>query len=171
MSKFYEISQNNSGGSFDVDDKVCHRLIIEANSEKEAESIAEDLGCYWDGVDNQQDCSCCGDRWYRSFNDVNIEEINQKWGGSEVSQWQSDSGVDRKHAVEEFKAKYPDAEWLTQPFAEDKYGSVRVLGKIKLRSIEEYAQVMADQYGWTKPDIRIFYKGGEVKEIFSKKVK
>jgi hypothetical protein len=37
---------------------------------------------------------------------------------------------------------------------------------MKMNSIEEYAQVMADLYGWTKPDIRIFYKNGEVKEIF-----
>jgi hypothetical protein len=26
--QFYEISQNNSGGSHIVDDKVCHRLFI-----------------------------------------------------------------------------------------------------------------------------------------------
>lgn len=28
---FYLFSQNNSGGSFIVNDKVCHRLFIEAD--------------------------------------------------------------------------------------------------------------------------------------------
>ena len=171
MSKFYELSQNNSGGSFDVNETLCHRLIIEAESEKEAISIAEDLGCYWDGVDNGNDCPCCGDRWYPSASEIDIENYNHKWKGIEVSEWLTGSAVDRTHAVKDFKAKYPDAEWSTEPHAEDKYGSVRVIGHIKLRSIEEYSQIMADQYGWTTPDIRIFYKNGEVKEIFSKKVK
>jgi hypothetical protein len=30
---FYEFSQNNSGGSFDVNDKLCHVMIIEADTE------------------------------------------------------------------------------------------------------------------------------------------
>lgn len=29
---WYNFTQNNSGGYFDVDDKVCHRLFIEAGS-------------------------------------------------------------------------------------------------------------------------------------------
>jgi hypothetical protein len=42
-------------------------------------------------------------------------------------------------------------------------------GKISFKSIEEYAQYLADEYGWTTPDIRIYYKNGDVKEIFSNK--
>ena len=42
-TKFYEVCQNNSGGSFDVDDKVCRNLYIEAKSEEDATSIAEGL--------------------------------------------------------------------------------------------------------------------------------
>ena len=34
-SKFYEFNQNNSGGFFDVDENVCHRVIIEANNPKQ----------------------------------------------------------------------------------------------------------------------------------------
>ena len=60
--KFYEYSQNNTGGSFTTDDKLCHRLFIEANSSTEADEIAEGLGCYWNGVDEGSDCPCCGDR-------------------------------------------------------------------------------------------------------------
>jgi hypothetical protein len=47
---FYEFRQNNSGGSFDVNDKLCHVMIIEADTEAEAVNKAEELGCYWDDV-------------------------------------------------------------------------------------------------------------------------
>lgn len=70
---FYEFSQNNSGGSFDVTDTLCHRLFIEADSESEAIEKAEELGCYWDGVVKGIDCPCCGDRWYRNPDEV--EEV------------------------------------------------------------------------------------------------
>lgn len=39
---FYEFLQNDSGGRFDVDERVCHRLFIEANSDDEAVSKAEE---------------------------------------------------------------------------------------------------------------------------------
>lgn len=38
-------------------------------------------------------------------------------------------------------------------------------------TVEEVAQYVSDKYGRCKPDARIFYKDGNVKEIFSKKVK
>ena len=47
---WYEFTQNNSGGDFVVDDKVCHRIYIEAGDFREAVIIAERLGCYWNGV-------------------------------------------------------------------------------------------------------------------------
>ena len=61
--KWFEFTQNNSGGRFIVDDKVCHRLLIEAESFNDAVKKAEELGCYWDGVAKGIDCPCCGDRW------------------------------------------------------------------------------------------------------------
>ena len=112
--KWFEFNQNNSGGSFIVNDKVCHRLFIEAKSFDDAVEKAEELGCYWDGVINGVDCPCCGDRW---------------------SCW-DDEPIDLKN-----------------------------------NSIEEYAQVLADKYGLTTPDIRIYYDDGKVKEIFSNRFK
>lgn len=48
----------------------------------------------------------------------------------------------------------------------DKYGNFRsYTGSISIASIEEYAQYMANTYGWTTPDARIFYKDGHIKEI------
>jgi hypothetical protein len=62
---FYSFGQNNSGGSFQSDKNgLTHWVIIEADCADEANSKAEDLGIYFNGCDNDRDCSCCGDRWY-----------------------------------------------------------------------------------------------------------
>lgn len=114
---FYEFSQNNSGGSFDVDNKVCHRLFIEAPNAEAANDIAESLGVYFDGFG---DCPCCGNRWYEA------DEYN----------------------LEEFPKDYGDEVFV---------------------DIEQYAQFLADKYGWTTPDCRIYYANGAVKEIFTQK--
>lgn len=60
---WYEFNQNNSGGSFTVDDQVCHVLYIEADSVNEANHKAIDKGVYFNGFENGIDCYCCGDRW------------------------------------------------------------------------------------------------------------
>lgn len=48
--KWYEFTQNNSGGYFEADENVCHRMLIEASSFDEVIEKAESLGCYWNGV-------------------------------------------------------------------------------------------------------------------------
>ena len=72
---FYELTQNNSFGYFETTETVCHRMIIEADSENQARDKAEDLGCYWDGVDLGVDCECCGDRWYPYFWELNFPKV------------------------------------------------------------------------------------------------
>jgi hypothetical protein len=64
MTKFYHYDQNNSGGSFEVNDNVSYNVFIEANSASEADARAEEIGIYFDGCDKDMDCPCCGDRWY-----------------------------------------------------------------------------------------------------------
>lgn len=168
-TQFYELTQNNSGGSHDCDETVCHRLIIEATSVEDAINKAEDLGCYWDGVDKDIDCSCCGDRWYQPYSPIDIDNMNTKWGGYEVGEYlEKSDNIDE--ALESFKSKYPDAKWSEEPKVIDKYGSQKITGKIEIDSIERYAQVVANEYGgWTSPDTRIFYKNGQVTEIFCNK--
>ena len=62
---FYLFNQNNSGGDFITDDKVCRYVIIESDNTDIANDIAESKGIYFDGCDADIDCPCCGDRWHR----------------------------------------------------------------------------------------------------------
>jgi hypothetical protein len=64
---FYAFNQNNSGGSFIMDDNVAHFVIIEADSVDAACDKAEEVGIYFDGIDKGYDCECCGDRWYQPW--------------------------------------------------------------------------------------------------------
>lgn len=68
-TKFYEYMQNNSGGSFSKSeqDGICEYVIIEALNVEQANTRAEDIGLYFDGCNNGNDCPCCGDRWYRAY--------------------------------------------------------------------------------------------------------
>ena len=65
---FYQFHQNNSGGRNDIDLDIGlgKLLIIEADSDKDANERAIDIGIYFDGVDNEIDCACCGNRWDRA---------------------------------------------------------------------------------------------------------
>lgn len=74
-SNFYEIRQNNSGGSFDKNMPRC--MWIEASSEEEACEIAEEHGVYFDGIEKGIDCHCCGDRWSRPWRSVNLAHIDE----------------------------------------------------------------------------------------------
>lgn len=60
---YYGFSQNNSGGEFEIDDKVTINVWVEANNAREANAKAEEIGIYFDGVNSEMDCECCGDRW------------------------------------------------------------------------------------------------------------
>ena len=66
MSKFFDFRQNNSGGKFHTDAKrgIGISVIIEAEDWRDANDRAEDIGLYFNGCEDDRDCSCCGDRWY-----------------------------------------------------------------------------------------------------------
>ncbi len=72
--RWFNYRQNNSGGSFVKNDDVSINVVIQATSLKEANRIAEDrAGVYFDGVRKGYDCSCCGDRWYRPWEEDGME--------------------------------------------------------------------------------------------------
>jgi hypothetical protein len=66
-AKYFHFSQNNSGGSFQIDDNVAHHVIVQAHTAEEANRRAEDIGIYFDGCNFGRDCPCCGDRWSRQW--------------------------------------------------------------------------------------------------------
>lgn len=143
---FYGYNQNNSGGNFEVDENVCHRLYIEADNADDAYFIAQSKGVYFDGVQGGRDCPCCGDRWYSQDRPITLDygtfpedkalKLAEKYGAQcRVS--------DRQYRSHTHEITFPN--------------------------IEAYAQYLADDYGWTVPDGRIFYKDGTVKEIFKNK--
>lgn len=70
-SKFFEYGQNNSGGSFDIDDGrgIGVKVWIEAFSADDADRRAEAIGIYFDGCSKGMDCDCCGDRWSTTWGD------------------------------------------------------------------------------------------------------
>jgi len=72
--RWFEFRQNNSGGSFIYDHHVGITVYIQAFSPQEANTKAQQIGIYFDGVGEDgydddgepmgRDCPCCGDRWY-----------------------------------------------------------------------------------------------------------
>ena len=71
---FYTFGQNNPGGSFIVDDTVCHYVIIEADDYALANDLAEYKGIYFNGCDDDIDCPCCGDRWSEVYKNDGTDE-------------------------------------------------------------------------------------------------
>lgn len=157
--KFYEFNQNNSGGHFDVDENVCHRVVIEAESASEAESLFEPMI-----LGQSASCSCCGDRWYVDADEINIEEFKEK--GYKVGVYSHyDNPEDRWFKL------YGEFPRLEEPkWGKTIGGSKEFAGKVYFNDVEQYCQFMANSYGWTSPDIRIHKKDGTKVEIFSKKV-
>jgi hypothetical protein len=77
---FYNFAQNNSGGSFIVDDLSAVYIIIEADSPDEANDIAVDeTGIYFNGCNEGSDCPCCGDRWYPAWSDEYADKVPSVW--------------------------------------------------------------------------------------------
>lgn len=92
---FFIWNQNNSGGHFVVDDDLTWRVVIEEETYDLAEYKALTLGVYYDGVADDRDCSCCGDRWYEGeeleWGDQTLEEHLQEY--ADDYGWESPSVI------------------------------------------------------------------------------
>ena len=62
---FYTFYQNNSGGGFDFNlaQGISALVIVEATSTEHALGRSLGIGLYFNGVNAEIDCPCCGDRW------------------------------------------------------------------------------------------------------------
>ena len=80
-TKFYTFNQNNSGGSFVADKKngISEFVIIEALTADDANTRAENIGIYFNGCEDGNDCPCCGDRWYQA-SESDAEKIPSLYG-------------------------------------------------------------------------------------------
>jgi hypothetical protein len=171
-TNLYMYDQNNSGGSFDVDGNLSHRVVIEAESRREASRIAEDLGIYFNGCEEGMDCPCCGDRWYDSPDD--LSEMIEKYGVESKKYY----GISEySGTVEDMEKKYEGYDVRNIKFikagTKDKKGFSssfdQVKGELRFRSVDEYLQFMADEYGWCDPDIIVHYKDGSKKTFTGRK--
>lgn len=95
---FFFFYQNNSGGSFIVNDETTLYMIIEADDADAANARAEDIGIYFDGVEKDIDCACCGDRWYRVHKgDEDLTPSIFECPVAEFSSWSSEVGQPYAH--------------------------------------------------------------------------
>jgi hypothetical protein len=80
-TKFYTFNQNNSGGCFVADKKrgISEFVIIEALNADDANTRAENIGIYFNGCEDGNDCPCCGDRWYQ-VSESDAEKIPSLYG-------------------------------------------------------------------------------------------
>lgn len=61
---YWSFRQNNSGGVFHG---PAVNVVVKADDAAHANLIASGIsGVYFDGCENDVDCPCCGDRWYRA---------------------------------------------------------------------------------------------------------
>ena len=67
---WFTFNQNNSGGYF----HGPRYVLIQANSSVSANAIAEKNDIYFNGCDKGIDCSCCGDRWDRVWQNNGTEK-------------------------------------------------------------------------------------------------
>lgn len=82
MAKFFEFYQNNSGGSFEIDDAagIGTRVWVEAHNANQASRLAEAIGIYFNGCADDRDCGCCGDRWSEAYGDgEETPKINEEY--------------------------------------------------------------------------------------------
>ena len=157
---FYEFDQMNINGKFICNDKICHRLYIQANNEHEAINKAQELGIDFNEFNKN------GYRWEvpSEINLVSRYEIEDAEYEVEVFDWQAKKNKD---LIKIWNKLYGFYNVLQKPILTIKFGKMCAVGKIKLLNIENYAQFFANKYGKTTPDCRIYYANGVIKEIFS----
>lgn len=93
-------------------------------------------------------CHDCGDRWSTAYDKL---EFPLPYGNF--------TEAEAKQISEKYKVEYRPAKKT--------FGDKSRNAEVVFTSIDQYARYMADDYGWTKPDCRIFYANGAILEINS----
>lgn len=166
MSKFYEFTQNNSGGYLDLDDKVTHRIFIEAKSEKQALEKFKPMI-----VSQSPSCPCCGDRWNIDWNEyINLDEINKNAYPVFIYPYYKDPENlwFKKYG---YLPRTEEPKWMKQ-YSLKKFGT-----NITFETLTQYFQFLANEYGEVHkkgdneyPDIRVYLLNGGVDEYFHQQI-
>lgn len=136
---FYTYNQNNSGGKFTFDHRngISLYVIVEAETAKEADEKAEDIGLYFDGA---YDCSCCGNRWH---------EAGGWWGDEEGDQYPS--VFDRPVWEKEEDSPFSSIRWEQRgtPFTYVHFANGDFVGVVRREDGTTYAvRATRDDQGW-----------------------
>lgn len=79
--KFFPFTQNNSGANYEINEPVgiSQKIYIQATNAELANKKAESIGVYFDGVNLDIDCECCGNRWTETtdYDQMNNEELQE----------------------------------------------------------------------------------------------
>jgi hypothetical protein len=78
--KWFNFRQNNSGGSFTVNNDVDAYVIVQAHNADEANQLAQRIGIYFNGVNDGIDCECCGDRWSTIWSNDECTDVPSIYG-------------------------------------------------------------------------------------------
>jgi hypothetical protein len=92
-TRFFFYDQNNTGGSFDVDENVAEYVIIEAFDVEHANQRAQEIGIYFDGCAKGLDCDCCGDRWYPPWDGEGYETEDEAMERVRVTAWRKEHRI------------------------------------------------------------------------------
>ena len=156
---FYEIEQFASNGQYEVNNKVCRVVIIQAESKEQARDIFMPM------IKDSCMCPNCSNRW----NPLYIKQIPLNiWktvGYPAVIEYP----YPENRAVEDYWHEVFDSfPSLSAPRWEGgtMSGMARFVGLIYFNDIEQYAKFIAGGYGKTSPDVRIYYLSGEIIEVY-----
>lgn len=162
--KFYEFAQTMTGAEYVEDGKVCHRVFVEADTVDEACRKAETLGIYFDGVSKGIDPTCTGNWINPDAEDDDWQDCGNRWNRDCVEYGENSFPMEMEVSCahkDEWEPCYGSYELIEAP-TENGCG---LCGKIRVHSIEEYVQALADTESVTFPEARIYYADGTVREF------
>lgn len=147
--KWYEFSQNNSGGDFVEDENLAKFVFIQAKNEKESIKKAKEIGIYFNGVRNGTDCGCCGDRW----SSPDELEFPYRYGTLSINEAMG--------AAKRFGVNFDKTTWRYMGTHEPDPNQFDLI----FESIEQYAKYMCGNYRFMQYGARIHFNGGTILKI------
>lgn len=150
-TQFYEFRQNNSGGYFDVNKNVSTLVVIEATSEQDAIDRLQPLI-----EDQSPSCSCCGDRWSNYNTQIELKKL--KTSGIRMSVYVNRHVDDHEERLMDIiKAFNHSVPTLIRHSWGTEFSAL-----VFPQTIEEYCQLMANNYGRSSEYCTIHYINGEI---------